>query len=77
MNLSGQQVVFVSLQAQAMSNLALSFQRKFQSSLNGRYKLFCELSTNVSNRDAWKDIEYTFTRNEPKDIKDKPRLLIF
>ena len=56
---------------QAMSNLALSFQRKFQSSLNGRYKLFCELSTNVSNRDAWKDIEYTFTRNEPKDIKEQ------
>lgn len=56
---------------QAMSNLALSFQRKFQSSLNSRYKLFCELSTNVSNKDAWKDIEYTFTRNEPKDIKEQ------
>ena len=56
---------------QAMSNLALSFQRKFQSSLNSRYKLFCELSTNVSNKDAWKDIEYTFTRNEPKDLKEQ------
>lgn len=56
---------------QAMSNLALSFQRKFQSSLNSRYKLYCELSTNVSNKDAWKDIEYTFTRNEPKDIKEQ------
>ena len=56
---------------QAMSNLALSFQRKFQSSLNSRYKLYCELSTNVSNKEAWKDIEYTFTRNEPKDIKEQ------
>lgn len=63
--------VSLAYKLQAMSNLALSFQRKFQSSLNGRYKLFCELSTNVSNRYAWKDIEYTFTRNEPKDIKEQ------
>lgn len=63
--------VSLAYKLQAMSNLALSFQRKFQSSLNSRYKLFCELSTNVSNRDAWKDIEYTFTRNEPKDIKEQ------
>ncbi len=63
--------VSLAYKLQAMSNLALSFQRKFQSSLNSRYKLFCELSTNVSNREAWKDIEYTFTRNEPKDIKEQ------
>jgi len=63
--------VALAYKLQAMSNLALSFQRKFQSSLNSRYKLFCELSTNVSNRDAWKDIEYTFTRNEPKDLKEQ------
>lgn len=63
--------VSLAYKLQAMSNLALSFQRKFQSSLNSRYKLYCELSTNVSNKDAWKDIEYTFTRNEPKDIKEQ------
>lgn len=63
--------VSLAYKLQAMSNLALSFQRKFQSSLNSRYKLFCELSTNVSNKDTWKDIEYTFTRNEPKDIKEQ------
>ncbi|MFK4838393.1 phage portal protein [Lactococcus petauri] len=63
--------VSLAYKLQAMSNLALSFQRKFQSSLNSRYKLFCELSTNVSNKDSWKDIEYTFTRNEPKDIKEQ------
>ena len=63
--------VSLAFKLQAMSNLALSFQRKFQSSLNSRYKLYCELSTNVSNKDAWKDIEYTFTRNEPKDIKEQ------
>ena len=53
------------------SNLALSFQRKFQSALNRRYSLWSSLSTNASNKDAWKDIEYTFTRNEPKDIKEQ------
>ena len=63
--------VALAYKLQAMSNLALSFQRKFQSSLNSRYKLYCELRTNVSNKDAWKDIEYTFTRNEPKDIKEQ------
>lgn len=63
--------VSLAYKLQAMSNLALSFQRKFQSSLNSRYKLYCELSTNVSNKDSWKDIEYTFTRNEPKDIKEQ------
>lgn len=63
--------VSLAYKLQAMSNLALSFQRKFQSSLNSRYKLYCEISTNVSNKESWKDIEYTFTRNEPKDIKEQ------
>lgn len=58
---------------EAMSNLALAFQRKFQSSLNKRYKLFCSLKTNVpeTSKDAWKDVEYKFTRNEPKNIKEE------
>lgn len=58
---------------EAMSNLALAFQRKFQSSLNKRYKLFFSLSTNVpkNQRDEWKNIEYKFTRNEPKNIKEE------
>lgn len=58
---------------EAMSNLALAFQRKFQSSLNKRYKLFFSLSTNVpeNKRDEWKNIEYKFTRNEPKNIKEE------
>ncbi|WP_206423503.1 phage portal protein [Enterococcus mediterraneensis] len=58
---------------EAMSNLALAFQRKFQSSMNKRYKLFCSLTTNVpeNQSDAWKDIEYTFTRNEPRNVKEE------
>lgn len=58
---------------EAMSNLALSFQRKFQSSLNKRYKLFFSLGTNIppGQKDEWKNIEYKFTRNEPKNIKEE------
>lgn len=63
--------VALAYKLQAMSNLALAFQRKFQSSLNKRYKLFCSLTTNEVGKDSWKDIEYSFTRNEPKDIKEQ------
>jgi len=65
--------VALAYKLESMSNLALAFQRKFQSALSVRYKLFCSLSTNVpsSQADAWKDINYTFTRNEPKDIKEQ------
>lgn len=58
---------------EAMSNLALAFQRKYQSALNKRYKLFSSLATNVpvSQSNAWRELEYTFTRNEPKDIKSQ------
>lgn len=58
---------------EAMSNLALAFQRKYQSALNKRYKLFSSLATNVpvSQSEAWRELEYTFARNEPKDIKSQ------
>lgn len=58
---------------EAMSNLALAFQRKFQSSLNKRYKLFFSLGTNIpaGKKDEWKNIEYKFTRNEPKNLKEE------
>ena len=58
---------------QAMSNLALSIQRKFQSSLNRRYELFSSLRTNVpeSMKDEWQNMEYKFTRNEPKNILEE------
>lgn len=52
---------------QAMSNLALTFDRKIEKSLRKRYKIFCSLSTNVANKDAWQDIEITTSRNIPKN----------
>ena len=58
---------------QAMSNLALSVQRKFQSALNRRYELFSALRTNVPEtmKNEWRNIEYKFTRNEPKNILEE------
>ncbi len=58
---------------EAMSNLALAFQRKFQSALNTRYKLFFSLGTNVprGQKDEWRAIQYTFTRNLPRNIKEE------
>lgn len=58
---------------EAMSNLALAFQRKFQSALNKRYKLFFSLSTNVpaTQADEWKNISYKFTRNMPKNLLEE------
>ena len=54
-----------------MSNLALTMDRKMIKSMNKRYKLFCSLSTNVSNSEAWKDIKYKPTRNIPKNILEE------
>lgn len=58
---------------QAMSNLALAVQRKVQSSLNRRYKLFSSLLTNVSasQQDNWSGIRYSFKRNEPRNLLEE------
>ena len=56
---------------QSMSNLALTFDRKFEKSMRKRYKLYCSLATNVPNRDAWKDIDFTMSRNIPKNLLEE------
>lgn len=63
--------VALAYKLQAMSNLALGFDRKIEKSLRKRYKIFCSLSTNVSNPDAWRDVEIKTTRNIPKNIKEE------
>lgn len=55
----------------AMSNLALTMDRKMIKSMNKRYKLFSSLSTNVPDQNAWKDIKYQTTRNIPKNILEE------
>ena len=63
--------VALAYKLQAMSNLALTFDRKIEKSLRKRYKLFCSLSTNVPNRDAWRDVDIRATRNLPKNVAEE------
>lgn len=56
---------------QAMSNLALSFDRKIEKSLRKRYKIFCTLGTNIADRDAWKGLEVKTSRNLPKNLQEE------
>lgn len=59
---------------QAMSNLALTFDRKIEKSLRKRYKIFCSLTTNSPDPDAWRDIDVQMTRNIPKNIKEEAEI---
>lgn len=52
---------------QAMSNLAAGFDRKIEKSLRKRYKIWSSLKTNVSDEDAWKELQITTSRNLPKN----------
>ena len=52
--------VALAYKLQAMSNLALTFD-----------KLFCSLSTNVPDRDAWRDVDIRTTRNLPKNVAEE------
>ena len=63
--------VSLAYKLQAMSNLALGFDRKIEKSLKKRYKIFCSLSTNVSDKEAWRNLKMTTTRNIPKNIADE------
>lgn len=55
----------------AMSNLALEFDRKIEKSLRKRYKIWCTLSTNVSDPNAWERIEIRTSRNTPTDTLEE------
>lgn len=63
--------VAIEYKLQPMSNLAKSLDRKVIKSMKKRYKLFCTLSTNVPNKDAWQDIEFISSRNIPKNILEE------
>lgn len=56
---------------QPMSNLAKNMDRKVLKSMRKRYKLFCTLATNIADKEAWRDIEFTTTRNIPKNILEE------
>lgn len=50
------------------SNLAKFFNRKIAKSIKKRYKLFCCIPANIADKNAWQDIEITFTPNLPKNL---------
>ena len=56
---------------QPMNNLARTFDRKITKSLRKRYKIFCSLQTNVTNKDAWKEITITMHRNIPNNVSEE------
>ena len=66
--------VALAYKLQAMSNLALGFDRKIEKSLRKRYKIFCSLSTNVLAKDAWKDIKIQTTRNIPNNRMEEAQM---
>lgn len=66
--------VSLSYKLQAMSNLALTFDRKIEKSLRKRYKLFCTLATNVSDPNAYRDIEIKTSRNIPVNTQSEAEI---
>lgn len=56
---------------QPLSNLAKFLDRKVLKSMRKRYKLFCTLSTNVADKEAYNEIEFTTSRNLPRNILEE------
>lgn len=66
--------VSLAYKLQAMSNLALTFDRKIEKSLRKRYKIFCTLATNVSDPNAYQDIEIKTSRNIPVNTQNEAEI---
>lgn len=58
---------------QPMRNLAAVKERKFVKSFNKIFQMFFALPTNIppAYKDEWIDVQYTFTRNLPRNIKEE------
>ncbi|MDN6626613.1 MAG: phage portal protein [Pisciglobus halotolerans] len=56
---------------QGMKSMSLMKERKFQGSMQKRYRMLFRLPTNVeaSKRDEWSNIRFQFTRNIPKNLE--------
>lgn len=66
--------VALAYKLQAMSNLALGFDRKIEKSLRKRYKIFCSLPTNAPDKHAWKDVKIQTTRNLPQNLLEEAQI---
>lgn len=56
---------------QGMKSMALMKERKFQASMQKRYKMLFNLPTNVpdSDKDEWYNLRFQFTRNIPRNLE--------
>lgn len=59
---------------QAMSNLALTKQRKFASGMNRRYKLIFSNPVSGMRTDDWVKLNYTFTQNIPANLLEESQI---
>ena len=59
---------------QAMSNLALTKQRKFTSGMNRRYKLIFSNPVSGMRADDWLKLKYTFTQNMPANLLEESQI---
>ena len=59
---------------QAMSNLALTKQRKFTSGMNRRYKLIFSNPASGMKADDWVKLNYTFTQNVPANLLEESQI---
>ena len=57
----------LSYRLHSMSDLANLFFEKVKKSQSKRYKLFCTLAENTPNKDVFKDIKFTMSKNTPKN----------
>lgn len=60
---------------QAMSNLAITKQRKFESGLNRRYRLIANLPNSKIGNDGWVKVEYEFKRNVPANLESEAEII--
>ncbi|WOD61771.1 phage portal protein [Niallia taxi] len=65
--------VALEFKLQPMKNLAAMKERKFTSAMNRRFKMVFNLPTNMeaSKKDEWRNLNYKFTRNIPRNIADE------
>ena len=59
---------------QAMSNLALTKQRKFTSGMNRRYMLIFSNPVSKMKPDDWVKLNYTFTQNVPSNLLEESQI---
>ena len=59
---------------QAMSNLALTKQRKFTSGMNRRYKVIFSNPVSGMHPDDWVKLTYTFTQNMPANLLEESQI---